>query len=284
MTGYAMEAFDQAAGSITLEVRSVNSRFLDLSFKMGEDFRVLEPQMRERISAAVRRGKLECRVNVNLRKETALAGELNETLLQQLADLAVRIQQAIPNSAPLQTGEILRWPGLLGDSTPDADAMQQAVLAMLERALVEFNASRAREGDKLRGIILERVVAMRGHVTRLRPMTPAIVLAYREKLGKRMEELLPAADNERLMQEVALFAQKIDIDEELDRLESHLAEVERVLKAGGSTGKRLDFLMQELNREANTLGSKAATLDLSQTSVELKVLIEQIREQVQNLE
>jgi uncharacterized protein (TIGR00255 family) len=284
MTGFAMEARDLAGGAITVELRAVNSRFLDLVFKMGEDFRALEPQIRERLSERVKRGKLECRVGFNPRKDAALAGELNQALLAQLAGLAARVRQAAPDALPLQTGEILRWPGMLGDTAPDPDTLHEAVLTLLDTAIADFNASRAREGDKLKTVILERVAAMRAHVTTLRPQVPAIVAAYRDKLQRRMEEILQSPDSERLHQEVVLFAQKIDVDEELDRLGTHLTEVERVVKAGGATGKRLDFLMQELHREANTLGSKSASLELSQVSVDLKVLIEQMREQVQNLE
>lgn len=284
MTGFALEAADLSSGNLALELRAVNSRYLDLVFKMGEDFRALEPQLRERIGERVKRGKLECRVNYNPRADAGLPAELNADLLERLGQLAARVKQAIPEAAPLQTGEILRWSGMLGDTSPDPEALRDAVLQLLERALVEFNRSRAREGDKLKAAILERVNAMRGHVAALRPKTPAIVAAYREKLSQRLAEFLPNPDPERLHQEVALFAQKIDVDEELDRLLTHLDEVERVLQAGGAAGKRLDFLMQELHREANTLGSKSVSLELSHTSVELKVLIEQMREQVQNIE
>lgn len=284
MTGFAMEAVDLPGGTLSVELRAVNSRFLDLVFKMGEDFRALEPQIRERLAERVKRGKLECRVNFNPRKDTALATELNATLLAQLSQLAVAVRHAIPDAQALQTGEILRWPGILGESGPDPDALQEGVLKLLETAIADFNASRAREGEKLKATILDRVSAMRTHVAGLRPKTPVIVAAYREKLARRMEEIMQTPDNERLHQEVALFAQKIDVDEELDRLESHLSEVERVVNTGGAAGKRLDFLMQELLREANTLGSKSVSLELSQTSVDLKVLIEQMREQVQNIE
>ena len=284
MTGFAMEARDLAGGAITLELRAVNSRFLDLVFKMGEDFRALEPLIRERLAERVKRGKLECRVGFSPRKDAGLAGELNQVLLAQLAGLATGVRQAMPDALPLQTGEVLRWPGMLGDTAPDPEALQAAVLELLEIAIADFNASRAREGEKLKAMILERVAAMRSQVEVLRPKVPAIVAAYRDKLQRRMEEILQSPESERLHQEVVLFAQKIDVDEELDRLGSHLAEVERVVKAGGAAGKRLDFLMQELHREANTLGSKSASLELSQASVDLKVLIEQMREQVQNIE
>jgi len=288
MTGYAAESADIAGAHVTLELRAVNSRFLDLSFRMGEDFRALEPALREHITGKVKRGKLECRLNLVARADAALPTELNTALLDQLGALSASARRAFPEAAGLSVAEILRWPGMLGENTLDTDALQAGTLAMLDRALVHFNASRAREGDKLKAVILERLRGMREHVARIRPRTPEIVAAYREKLGLRLAELLPnlsnALDHDRLHQEVALFAQKIDVDEELDRLLTHLDEVERVLGSGGAAGKRLDFLMQELNREANTLGSKSVSLELTQTAVELKVLIEQMREQIQNIE
>jgi len=288
MTGYAAESADIAGAHVTLELRAVNSRFLDLSFRMGDDFRALEPALREHITGKVKRGKLECRLNLVARADAALPTELNTALLDQLGALSASARRAFPEAAGLSVAEILRWPGMLGENTLDTDALQAGALAMLDRALVHFNASRAREGDKLKAVILERLRGMREHVARIRPRTPEIVAAYREKLGLRLAELLPnlsnALDHDRLHQEVALFAQKIDVDEELDRLLTHLDEVERVLGSGGAAGKRLDFLMQELNREANTLGSKSVSLELTQTAVELKVLIEQMREQTQNIE
>jgi uncharacterized protein (TIGR00255 family) len=284
MTGFAMEAQDIASGALSLELRSVNSRFFDLVFKIGEDFRALEPQIRERLAEHVRRGKLECRINFNPRKDAGLGGELNTTLLAHLGRQAAVVREFVPDALPLQTGEVLRWPGMLGESAPDMNALHNAALALLDAAIRDFNASRAREGEKLKAVIMERVEAMRAHVAGLRPRVPAIVAAYRDKITRRMEEIMQSPDSERLHQEVALFAQKIDVDEELDRLESHLGEVERVVKGGGGIGKRLDFLMQELHREANTLGSKSVSLELSQVSVEIKVLIEQMREQVQNIE
>ena len=284
MTGYAVETADISAGQLSLELRAVNSRFLDLAFRMGEDFRALEPALRERIAERVRRGKLECRVNFAPREDVALPANLNAALLDQLKTLASAAQAALPGARALGVAEILRWPGMLGDAGPDLEMLHATALKLMDAALAQFNASRTREGDKLKAVILERVAAMREHVARIRPRTPEIVAAYREKLSKRLEELLPSPDNDRIHQEVALFAQKIDVDEELDRLLTHLDEVTRVLDAGGAAGKRLDFLMQELNREANTLASKSVSGDVTAVALELKLLIEQMREQVQNLE
>ncbi len=288
MTGYAVETAELPAAQVILELRGVNSRFLDLNFRMGDDFRALEPPLRERIARAVQRGKLECRINLVPRQESALPNHLNTDLLDQLKLLAQAVQAHFPQARALSVAEIMRWPGMMGETALDFEALHAAVLEHLDTTLAQFNDSRAREGEKLKAVLQERITAMRGHVNQLRPRTPEIVAAYRDKLNKRLEELLPNLPNEldqdRLHQEVALFAQKIDVDEEMDRLLTHLSEVERILGAGGAVGKRLDFLMQELNREANTLGSKSASLEYTQTSVELKVLIEQMREQIQNIE
>lgn len=284
MTGYAVEAAELPVGSLTLELRSVNSRFLDLSFRLAEDFRPLEPQLRERIGQRIRRGKVECRIGFQPREGACLPEAPDPALLDRLLTLAAAVQAKAPAAAPLSVAEILRWPGMLGETRLDLEALHTATLTLLEQALVALTASRAREGEALKAFLLDRVAAIRRQTAALAPHLPEIVAAYRDKLSRRMEELIASPDRDRLMQEVALYAQKIDVDEELARLESHLNEVERVLEAGGAAGKRLDFLMQELNREANTLGSKSVTAELAHASVELKVLIEQMREQVQNIE
>ncbi len=284
MTGYAVETADLPAGNLSVELRAVNSRYLDLGFRMGEDFRQLEPELRERIGRAVKRGKLECRVNFTPREATSLPEAPNAALLDQLARLAVAVQNRVAGASAMSVTEILRWPGMLGETQPDLEALHDAALALIDQALADLNASRAREGEKLKAVLLERVHAIRGQIAALAPRLPEIIAAYRDKLTRRMEEILATPDPDRIFQEVAVFAQKVDVDEELQRLESHLSEVERVLRAGGAVGKRLDFLMQELNREANTLGSKSVSVDMTQVSVELKVLIEQMREQVQNIE
>ncbi|MDD3530313.1 MAG: YicC family protein [Gallionellaceae bacterium] len=284
MTGFAAASANLEHGSISLELRAVNSRYLDLSFRMGDDFRPLEPVIRARIGERVQRGKLECRLYFSAKEATHLPGAPDAAMLQRLADLSAQVRQAMPEARPMGVGEVLRWPGVLTDTAASPEALQAAALALVDGVIRDFNQSRAQEGTKLAVIILQRVAAVRERVAGLRPRVPAIVAAYRDKIGRRIGEILQGTDPERIHQEVALFAQKIDVDEELDRLSTHLDEVERVLKGGGAAGKRLDFLMQELNREANTLGSKAAAIELAQASVEIKVLIEQMREQVQNLE
>jgi uncharacterized protein (TIGR00255 family) len=284
MTGFAVASANLDYGSVSLELRAVNSRFLDLSFRMADDFRALEPVLRERIGEQVRRGKLECRLNFVARQAEPLPASANAAMMAQLKRLADETSRVFPDAAPLSVAEILRWPGMLGESEDHGEAIRAAALSLVDTVLGDFNASRAQEGAKLAAVIRQRVAAMRALVAELRPRTPEIVAAFREKIAARIADILQGADHERVHQEVALFAQKIDVDEELDRLTTHLDEVERVLKQGGTAGKRLDFLMQELNREANTLGSKAAVAELAQTSVQMKVLIEQMREQVQNIE
>lgn len=284
MTGYAVETVELATGSLSVELRAVNSRYLDLSFRMAEDFRPIEPQLRERIVQQVKRGKLECRIAFQPRESTALPNAPNAALLDQLLALADAVRSRAPEATPMSVAEVLRWPGMLGETRLDLEALHAAALDLTDRALRDLETSRAREGDKLKAILQDRIAAIRAHTAALAPRLPEIVNAYRDRLTRRMEELLATPERDRILQEVALYAQKIDVDEELGRLESHLTEVERVLQAGGTAGKRLDFLMQELNREANTLGSKSVTAELAQVSVELKVLIEQMREQVQNIE
>ncbi|MBM4189692.1 MAG: YicC family protein [Betaproteobacteria bacterium] len=284
MTGYASLSADVADGHLSLELRAVNNRFLEINFRMGEDLRVLEGALRERISAQVGRGKLECRINFLARSGANLPTTLDTSMLERLLQLAASAQRLAPDAKPLGLGELLRWPGVMGETAIDNEALQGAILGRMDALLADFNASRAREGEKLTALLLERLQAIRAQAMQLRPRVPEIVAMYRDKLQKRLVELAPDLAPERIVQEVALFAQRIDVDEELDRLLAHLAEVEHTLKKGGPAGKRLDFLMQELNREANTLGSKAGALDISHAAVDLKVLIEQMREQIQNIE
>jgi uncharacterized protein (TIGR00255 family) len=283
MTGYASLSADLDSGHLSLDLRAVNSRFLEFNFRMPDDLRGLEAVLRERISACVARGKLECRINFQPRTRAAQT-TLDPAALLQLVQLTAQAQAVAPTASPLTLGEMLRWPGILSETALDLEVIQQAILERLAPLLADFNASRAREGEKLAAVLRERSVAIRAYATQLRPRVPEIVAAYREKLQQRLSEMTHAFDSDRVLQEVALYAQKVDVDEELDRLLAHLSEIERTLSRGGPAGKRLDFLMQELGREANTLGSKAGALDIAHTAVELKVLIEQMREQIQNIE
>jgi uncharacterized protein (TIGR00255 family) len=284
MTGYANVSRDAVYGAFAVELRAVNHRYLELAIKVPEELRALEAPMREAIAARIGRGKVDCRLAFTPVKAAERLPNLNSALLKQLLAMEQQVQRDAPRAAPLSTADVLRWPGIFAEEPQPMEQMTQDALNLLGQALQEFSASRRREGDKLQAILLDRVEKMHELVRQVAPKIPAIVAGYQEKLAARLAESLTNADDDRMRQEVVLFASKIDVDEELSRLTAHLTEVKRVLEQGGVVGKRLDFLMQELNRESNTLGAKSAAYDVSRTSVELKILIEQMREQVQNIE
>ncbi|MBT0963664.1 YicC/YloC family endoribonuclease [Denitromonas iodatirespirans] len=285
MTGFAVQHRELGGVSLHLELRSVNSRFLDLSFRLGDDVRLAEPALREMLTARLSRGKVECRLYLQKNDAAGTADlSLNGALLQQLKAAQTQVQVTFPQAKAMSVGELLRWPGMLADDSLAFDELMPVIREMAEAGIDEFIASRQREGDKLAAIIRERVEGMRELVQRAAPQMPMLVEAYQAKLTERLREAVATLDEDRIRQEVALFAQRIDVDEELDRLRTHLDEVARILKKGGISGKRLDFLMQELNREANTLASKSAATDVTAVAMEMKVLIEQMREQVQNIE
>jgi uncharacterized protein (TIGR00255 family) len=284
MTGYAVRTLDVERGNLQLELKSVNSRYLDFHFRVSDDLRSLEMPLRELLASRLARGKIECRLALNQGSARPEQLQLNGDLLATLQSLDARVRSAMPAAAPLAVNDVLRWPGMFGDQGLDIAALTPRVLGLAREVLAEFSASRGREGEKLAAAVVDRVTAMRGIVARVAPRIPEAQALYTEKLRQRLTEALGGANDERVLQEVAVFATRIDVAEELTRLTTHLDEVERVLKQGGACGKRLDFLMQELNREANTLGSKSAITEVSQASMELKLLIEQMREQIQNLE
>jgi uncharacterized protein (TIGR00255 family) len=284
MTGYAAVSEDLPLGTLSAEIRSVNHRYLDLQFRLPEEFRTFEPALREQIAARLTRGKVECRIGLTRSAGTALSMQINGALLQQLVQLEHAVRTHLPGSAPMSASDVLRWPGMIESDALPLEQLKDRTQALLERALVEFGASRAREGDKLCALLLERTARMQQLVQKVQPKIPQLVTAFQERLAARLREALSEPDGDRLRQEVVLFAAKVDVEEELNRLTTHIAEVQRILAQGGPVGKRLDFLMQELNREANTLGAKSADMEVSQSAVEIKVLIEQMREQVQNIE
>ncbi|MCC4113977.1 YicC family protein [Aromatoleum toluclasticum] len=284
MTGFAVQTRDLGRVSIHLELRSVNSRYLDLFFRIGDELRQAEPSVRELISARLTRGKVECRLNLQTNGGAPRSLALNAALLDQLGDAEARVRDRLPSAAHLSVAEVLRWPGMLADDSVGFDELQPTVLELAKAALDELVATRRREGDKLAAMIRERLDRMRELVAQAQPRVPALVAEYQEKLTTRLREAVASLDEDRIRQEVALFAQRIDVAEELSRLTAHIDEVQRILKAGGAAGKRLDFLMQELNREANTLASKSAATEVTGIAMEMKVLIEQMREQVQNIE
>ncbi len=284
MTGYAAVTRELAAGSLSLELRSVNSRFLDVQFRIVEDLRTVEPILRELAMASLGRGKIDCRLAFAASPAGRGESALNADALERLARLSRRVREAVPEAQPLRVVEVLNWPGVLGDEAREAEATREAATDAMRAALVDLAASRTREGEKLGRMILERVAKIRGRLASLEALVPQAIAAYEERLAAKLREALAAADEERIRQEIAVYGVRIDVAEELSRLAAHLDEVERVIAAGGAVGKRLDFLMQELNREANTLGSKSVSKELSAAALEFKVLIEQMREQVQNLE
>jgi len=284
MTGYAVKTRDIERGSLQLELKSVNSRYLDFHFRVTEDMRALEMPLRELLAAKLSRGKVECRLAFNAAAARAEHLQLNADLLGSLKSLNQQVRAEMPEAVPLSVNEVLRWPGMFGDQSIDFAALAPEVMALAREALEDFTASRAREGAKLAAMIVDRVNAIRDIVRAMAPRIPEAQALFTDKLRQRLVDALGNASDDRILQEVAVFATRIDVAEELSRLSTHLDEVERVLRQGGACGKRLDFLMQELNREANTLGSKSAITEVSQASMDLKLLIEQMREQIQNLE
>jgi len=284
MTGYAVATKEASSGTLNVELRSVNHRYLDIQFRMPDDLRSIEPALRELLATKLNRGKIECRVSLAAGAGAGRTIEINESLLRQLMDLEARVRGTFPASAALSVSDILRWPGMLGAETLPVEEIKAACSELLQAALDDFMATRAREGEKLKEMLLERALAMEKRVAGVAPRMPAIIASFQEKLAARLREVMVSGEEERIRQEIALFANKIDVDEELSRLAAHIAELRRILEEGGAVGKRLDFLMQELNREANTLGSKSADIAVTQVSIDLKLLIEQMREQIQNIE
>jgi len=283
MTGYATASAELDSGSLALELRAVNHRYLDIQLRMPDELRGFEGALREAITAQLQRGKVECRINYAARSAQNGAA-LNRNLLQQLASWNKEVQTALPEARTLSVADVLRWNGVLETPTASSDELRATLFDLLQEVLQEFSASRAREGEKLKEFLLQRVDKIEALRIDVMPHVPAAIAAYEQKLIARLREAMQDGVDERVRQEITLFASKIDVDEELSRLSSHLTEMRRILMQGGAVGKRLDFLMQELNREANTLGSKSVDAEVSRSAMEMKILIEQMREQIQNLE
>lgn len=284
MTAFGRREQRDAQGLLAIEIRSVNSRHLEPAFRLPDSLREREFAWRDQLRQHVTRGKVE----VMVRHDPESAGEgrltIDQDLVRQLLDAITDIDRLARHAAPLNAADLLRIPGVLKTRELDQTALQAQADALFSAALEDFLAMRGREGAALRTLIETRLAGIATEVALVRERLPVIRQHYHDKLRLRLAEAGLAPDNERLEQELVLFAQKMDVAEELDRLLTHLAEIRRVLDAGGAVGRRLDFLMQELNREANTLGSKAVSADSSLSSVQIKVLIEQMREQIQNLE
>ncbi|HEY9018188.1 YicC/YloC family endoribonuclease [Thiomicrospira sp.] len=282
MTAFANLNHTTEWGQIQWEIRAVNQRYLELNFRLPDAYRSLEMPLRERCKQQLERGKIELVLKLDLNQSHAEL-PINDTLLAQLNQAICHIQQRLPEATQINPLELLQWPGLVEATRPDMQQIHSDILHTFEQALEQLNQSRQREGEQLAQLILQRADAMRAQIHRLSPILPSLIDQYQQRLRERVGELSQQIDEDRLAMEVAILSQKIDVAEELDRLQTHLDEVVRVTHESGAIGRRLDFLMQELNREANTLGAKSIDSRVSQVSVELKVLIEQMREQVQNI-
>lgn len=284
MTGYASQEYNTANGALLIELRSVNHRYLELQLKLDDNCRSFESAVREQIQAKLGRGKVDCRLNIVRNNAATSAPQLNHSVLQQIAESAKEAAQYFPHIQPVNMLEVLQMPGVMGAQTMDAAALEQDLKVGLNQALQSLVDAKLREGEKLKNIVLARLQEIEKLVTTVKPMMPALIKQYQEKLTTKLAEAHASNDDERIRQEMVLFAQRIDVDEELSRLDAHVVEVKRILNQDSAAGKRLDFLMQEMNREANTLGSKSVAIETTQISMQLKVLIEQMREQIQNIE
>ncbi|UCB55804.1 MAG: YicC family protein [Thiotrichales bacterium] len=284
MTAFARVQQSEKFGTLTWELRSVNSRYLDINCRLPEDFRAQEGRVRECINARLQRGKIECGLRFVPEQVTETGIEVNDSLVKSLIEACQQINTRLHQPSEINPVDILTWPGVVAEPEQDYKAIYASSEQLLGKALDELVANRLREGERMCKLIQDRSAGMKKIVENVRRQLPEVQQRYRAKLTARLEELTTNVDRDRLEQELVLLAQKLDVDEELDRLDVHLKELNEVLNRDEAVGRRLDFLMQELNREANTLGSKSADISTTQASVELKVLIEQMREQIQNIE
>ena len=284
MTAFARQERSSAWGTMIWELRSVNHRYLETSVRLPEALRGLESLVRERVGAALSRGKVECALKLQSAGAALTAITLNQPLVDRLLEIAGEVEHMIGPGTGLRLGDVLRWPGVINEAEPDLDEIKLALLGCLDSALAELIATREREGQRTAELLQQRCEAIRLQVRRVRARRPEVQARWRDKLLSRLADIATDADPGRLEQELALVAQRLDVEEELDRLDAHLDEIQAVFDRAEPVGRRLDFLMQELNREANTLSSKSADTDTTRAAVELKVLIEQMREQIQNIE
>ncbi|OOE98828.1 YicC/YloC family endoribonuclease [Salinivibrio sp. IB643] len=283
MTAYARQELKGDWGNAVWEIRSVNQRYLETYIRMPEQLRSLEPVVRERFRKRLARGKVEC----NLRFDTSQASQdkltINEGLAKQVIDAAQWVKDTA-GEGNINPFQVLNWPGVMEAPEQDTDELHRVLLAGLDEGLEAFVAARASEGDNMKVLIEQRLDAISAEVIKVREKMPTVIEWQRERLTTRFEEAKVELDPARVEQEMVMLAQKVDVAEELDRLDSHVSEARKILKKGGACGRRLDFMMQEFNREANTLASKSISTEITASGVELKVLIEQMREQIQNIE
>lgn len=283
MTAFAREELRSELGELAWEIRSVNHRYLEVFVRMPEELRALEPLVREKVGKALSRGKLECTLRYKTTGVAPTALTVNESLVRQLMQAAYQVGEAMGSEKGLSVTDVMRWPGVLDAEAVDLGEVQKQALELLEKTLANLVESREREGAQLSELVSQRVSDMHKQVELAKQRMPEVIAGLRERLHTKLADIREL-DEARLEQEMVMLAQRLDIDEEMDRLNTHLAEVERTLSQNKPVGRRLDFLMQELNREANTLGSKSADTTTTSVSVEMKVLIEQMREQIQNIE
>ena len=284
MTGFARQIAESPVGTLTCELRTVNHRYLDVQFKLPEEIRTKEVELRQQIGGSVKRGKLECAVHFRHAREAGEEIAINESLVKQIGARVAEVSAMLPDSSPLNPVDVLRWPGVILEREVDTEPLYKEIRELLAATLKSLNASRSGEGERIAEMLKSRCAEIGNIANDVRARIPAVLEAVRKKQQERIAKLDVSADPERLEMELALIAQKLDVDEELDRLDSHIVEIMEVIERDEPVGRRLDFLMQELNREANTLGSKSADTETTRAAVELKVLIEQMREQIQNVE
>jgi uncharacterized protein (TIGR00255 family) len=284
MTAFARQQLEQDWGSLTWEIRSVNHRYLETSVRVPETFRRLEIVIRETVRKRLSRGKVECQLRYQSVENSTTEINLNQNLVFKLLNANKEIGEMTGSSGSLSNMEILRWPGVVSDQQMDTASIDKQAIRLFSLALDDLISSREREGEELKGFVQKRLDAIREIVISVRAKMPEILTVQKQNLLDKIEDLKVELDPARVEQEIVLLTQKADVDEELDRLDSHLNEVQRVIDTKGQKGRRLDFLMQELNREANTLSSKSIVVDTTRSAVELKVQIEQMREQIQNIE
>lgn len=284
MTAFARKQTEYEWGTLIWEIRSVNHRYLEPGLRIPDMVRAIEPQVRDALRKAISRGKVDCQLRIQLTNNESGNENLNDALVKKLMHLSAQVRSVSHEASHLSVAEILRWPGVLQEQELDTNSLQADALKLLQETLTDFDTSRQREGEELSQLIRQRLQLIRGIVQSIRQRLPEILLRQQDNIRTRLDAFLTELDPARLEQEIVLLAQKADVDEELDRLFTHVSEVERVLGTNEPIGRRLDFLMQELNREANTLSSKSIVAETTLNAVELKVLIEQMREQVQNIE
>lgn len=284
MTAYARKEIKSDWGNAVWEIRSVNQRYLETYFRLPEQFRGLEPILRERFRKRLARGKVECHLRFDANTKAQSALNINEDLAKQVIQAANQVMSLTGEDSRINPFQVMNWPGVMEAPEQDMDAIQKELLEAFEDAMTDFIDARGREGANMKALIDQRLEAITAEAAKVRARMPEILQWQRDRLLNKFEEAKIELDSSRVEQELILLAQKSDVAEELDRLDSHVKEANNIMKKGGACGRKLDFMMQEFNREANTLASKSISTDVTASGVELKVLIEQMREQIQNIE